>query len=96
MGRIVESPVVSLEKDLLALADGNVYTPQYRGAAFLIRRFAEKTPAELENDLPGLITAVKPLLSSPGELSSYAHVLRAAGEKEKAAFVLRLNSLIFP
>jgi hypothetical protein len=96
MGRIVESPVVSLEKDLQALADGDVYTPQYRGAAFLIRQFAEKNPAELENDLPGLATAVKPLLSSPGELGSYAHVLRAAGEKEKAALVLRLNSLIFP
>jgi hypothetical protein len=96
MGRIVESPVVSLEKDMLALVNGDIYTPQYRGVAFLIREFAEKTPAELENDLSGVAAEVKPLLHSPGELNSYAHVLRAAGEKEKAAWVQHLNSLIFP
>lgn len=95
-GRIVESPVQSLEKDLLAITSGQPYTPKYTGAAFLIRLFGERNKKDIENDLPAIAGQIKPLLQSPGELKSYAHVMNAAGEKEKAGIALRLNSLIFP
>jgi hypothetical protein len=96
LGRIVESPVASLEKDLLVLTGGEPYTPNYRGAAYLIGIFREENAEQVEKDLPGLADRVRPLLSGPSELSSYAHMLQTSGEKDKAAAVLKLNSLIFP
>ena len=96
LGRIVESPVISLEKDLLALLKGGDYSPNYKGAALLIHAFRETGMTEMGKDLPPLAARVKPLVASPGELNSYAHVLRAAGEKEEAGIVLAINALIFP
>jgi len=96
VGRIVESPVVSLEKDLLVLAGGGSYTPNYKGAAFLAGYFREKRTEDMEKELPGLADRLRPLLSSPSELNSYAHVLQAAGEKDRAGIALKLNSMIFP
>jgi hypothetical protein len=96
LGRIVESPHISLEKDLLAILNGEGYSPQYPGGAFMIRLFHEKSSAEIEKQLPDLAAQIRPLVSSPGELRSYAHALQAAGEKDRARVVLELNSLIFP
>jgi hypothetical protein len=96
LGRIVESPVVSLEKDLLSMTTGGDYTPSYPEVAYLIRLFGEKGPEEIEKELPGLSAEVRPLSGSPSGLSSYAHMLRATGQEDKAAMVLKLNALIFP
>jgi len=96
LGRIVESPVLSLEKDLLALTSGEPYTPNYRGAAWLTGVFREGGTVAAEKDLPGLAERLRPMLSSSSELNSYAHVLQAAGEKDKAGIALKLNSMIFP
>jgi len=95
-GRIVESPVQSLEKDLLALVDGDNYVPNYKGAALLVKVFREEKRAKIEGELPELAARIKPLVRSPSELKSYAHVLKAAGEGPKAAIVLQINALIFP
>jgi hypothetical protein len=96
LGRIVESPVQSLEKDLLALLDGEDYVPHYRGAALLVEVFKTRKRSKIEHELPELAARIKPLVRSPSELKSYAHVLRAAGEGEKAAIALQINELIFP
>lgn len=94
-GRIVESPVQSLEKDLLAITTWQPYTPKYKGAAFLIRLFRERKMEDISNNLPAIAEQMKPLLKSPGELKSYAHTMTAAGEKEKAGIAIKLNTLIF-
>jgi hypothetical protein len=96
LGRIVESPVQSLEKDLLALLDGESYIPHYRGVALLVDVFRTEKRSKIEHGLAELAARVKPLVRSPSELKSYAHVLRAAGEGEKAAIALQINELIFP
>lgn len=96
MGRIVESPVQSLEKDLLALTGGENYTPHYEGAALLIKVFREEKRSRIEKELPELAARIKPMVHSPSELKSYAHVLKAAGEPQKADIALQINTLIFP
>jgi len=96
MGRIVESPVLSLEKDLSEVVGGQPYTPNYKGAGYLIRLFKEKKPVEIKKDLPGLALTIKPLLSGAGELNSYAHILQGAGEKERADIVLQLKTMLYP
>jgi hypothetical protein len=96
VGRIVESPVASLEKDLVTLTTGGDYTAQYPEVSALIRLFREKNPQEIEKDLPGVSAELRPLAGSASGLISYAHVLRATGERDKAAIVMKLNEMIFP
>ncbi|MDP4151379.1 MAG: hypothetical protein Q8927_19460 [Bacteroidota bacterium] len=96
MGRVVESPVVSLEKDMLTLTTGGDYTAPYQEVNYLIRLFREKGPEEIEKDLPGVCAELRPLAGSASGLISYAHVLRATGENDKAAIVTKLQGMIFP
>ena len=96
MGRIVESPVASLEKDLLSIVSGASYTPHYQGGALLADVFRRQQVRKVKEHLPELVERLRPLVSSPGELASYAKVLQASGEPEKAQLVRGLNSSLFP
>jgi hypothetical protein len=96
MGRIVESPVSSLEKDLVTLTGGAAYTPRYPGADRLMHVFREEKMETIEKELPELAARIKPLVHSPAELSGYARVMKTAGESRKAAIILQVNALIFP
>lgn len=96
LGRVVESPVQSLEKDLLMLADGGHYVPHYEGVALLAKVLREEKEKRIEKELPELADRLKPVIGSPSELKSYYYVLKAAGEQSKADLTLRLNALIFP
>ena len=96
MGRIVESPVVSLEKDLLSIVSEEHYSPNYRGAALLVEMFHRERVKKMRRHLPQLTEKLKSLVGSSGELTSYAHVLEAAGEKDKAGLVRELNKRLFP
>jgi len=96
MGRIVESPVASLEKDLLAVLSGAPYAPHYQGGAFLASLLRKEKTATLQEQLPELIEKLRPLVSSPGELNSYARTLAASGQPQKAQFVKDLNARLYP
>ena len=96
LGRIIESPVVSLEKDLLSVTGGEAYQPHYGGAWALARLFREKKTAWVRDHEPEVAAQLKPLVGSSGELVSYTRVLKAAGEGEKAAITLQINALLFP
>jgi hypothetical protein len=96
IGRIVESPVISLEKDLAAVAGKGSYTPHYPGADRLMHVFREEKLATIEKELPALAARIKPLVHSPAELKGYARVMRTAGEERKASIILQVNALIFP
>lgn len=96
LGRVVESPVQSLERDLLAITGEGHYMPHYEGVTLLATTFSKEKPKKIEKELPELAGRIKPLLGSSSELKSYAHVLKAAGEVRQADLTLRLNNLIFP
>lgn len=96
IGRIVESPVASLEKDLLSITSGTAYTPHYQGGALLAEIFRKEKVGNVKKHLPQLTGRLKPLVSTPGDLSSYAKVLQATGQPEKADIVRDLNARLFP
>jgi hypothetical protein len=96
LGRVVESPVNTLEKDLLSILSGEPYTPKYPGEAMLAALFRQQKVKQIRRDLPQLTEKLRPLINSSGELTSYAHVLNAAGDKEKAGLVLELKTRLFP
>jgi len=96
LGRVVESPVASLEKDLLSIVSGVSYSPKYPGEALLAALFHQEKIKKIRRQLPQLTEKLRPLVSSSGELVSYAHVLDAAGDKEKADLVRELKTRLFP
>jgi hypothetical protein len=96
LGRIVESPVISLEKDLLAILDGNAYAPHYPAGPFLANLFRTSSIPEIRKDLPAIAGQIRPLVKWNWELRSFAHVLAAAGEKDKADVLLEISASIFP
>jgi tetratricopeptide (TPR) repeat protein len=96
MGRIIESPVVSLEKDLLKITNGDVYTPNYRAVAFLIEAFKQTNASDIENEYPDLTGKLKSLSSGASELNTYGYVLMSAHEMQKAGIVFKLNAQLYP
>jgi hypothetical protein len=96
IGRIVESPVYSLEKDLQAILLREPYPPHYRLVALLSQLFRSQPLAYLETDLPGLVVKAKELAAGPFELNTYGYVLMAAREYEKSKLVFTMNTMVYP
>ncbi|MBS1598010.1 MAG: hypothetical protein JST75_07275 [Bacteroidetes bacterium] len=96
IGRIVESPIISLEQDLQDITTGKNYIPNYRVVPLLDILFKEKSMDNLQKDISNIAITAKPLISSVAELRSYGHVLTAQGEMDKARIAFVLNSLLYP
>jgi len=100
INRIIESPAVSLEKDLLHIVQGEAYVSAYPGAGILIRRLKENTAAGLPADKEKLITELKPVVRTERDLNSLAwewmRKNRPAEDKEKALLALHINKALYP
>ena len=96
MNRIVEYPVVSLEKDLLVIMKEGSYQPNYKAAAYLLQLFKEKSAAGMTGDTVQLTEKLKHLVQNSAELNSLGYVWMAANENDKALFVLQLNAALYP
>lgn len=96
IGRIVESPVISLEQDLFDIIEKKKYAPKYRIVPYLVNLFGQKSVVEIQNDLENIASSTRPLMIHVAELRSYGHVLMAAGETDKALIVFELNALLYP
>ena len=96
VGRIVESPLTTLEKDLLAIAEGKNYSPKYPGTAYLINQFQTpgwmSTPAAHEQ----VAEQLRPLIGQWGELASFGRVMLIAGETDRAIDAMRINTILYP
>jgi len=95
-GRIIESPVISLEKDLLAIAGGEKYKPNYEAVSKLIDFMKNNKTQDRESKISQLSTLVKPFSKSANELNTYGYVKMAANEMDKAEIAFRLNIVLYP
>ncbi|WP_276481195.1 hypothetical protein [Paraflavitalea pollutisoli] len=95
-GRIVESPIVSLEKDLLAIVQKQPYTPKYPGVAYLIQQFQssnwQATPAMYEQ----AAAQMKPQIKHWGELASFSRVMLTSGYTDRAIDAMQIATLLYP
>ena len=96
MNRLVEYPVVSLEKDLLSILTASPYQPNYKGAAYLLRLSKEKKPTDIVKDSTGVAEQLKSLVRNSAELNSLGYVWMSAGEMDKALLAFELNAVMFP
>ena len=94
MGRIIESPLGSLEKDLLAIAQQQSYQSNYRAIEYWSRNVPNKNLDDAA--LQQLVPTLKPLCRHYGEFNSYGYVLLAAKNNAEALRIFKLNTMIYP
>jgi hypothetical protein len=95
-GRIVESPVASLEKDLLSIAGGANYTPNYPAVWWLSTRLRSYAEEMRDEEFITLADSIRARTSSENELATYSKVLFQRGDTSSAVLVSRLNTVVFP
>lgn len=94
LNRIVETPIVSLEKDLLAVLNKNVYAPKYKA---LLAWKKEKNTDKLMGDerLNALAARYKNICLHAGEFNAYGYVLMSNKKMIEALNVFKLNVLLY-
>lgn len=95
IGRIVEEPVESLEKDLNTILNGEEYETAYPVAGKLIEYFNSHSLKELEKKKSDLIKEFEGS-ENVYELNTYGYVLWTSFQIPKAQFVFELNTKLFP
>ncbi|PWU04241.1 MAG: hypothetical protein C5B52_01820 [Bacteroidetes bacterium] len=96
LGRIVESPVESLEKDLAKILSGNGYEPHYKAISWIQRQWKQRSLSELIADSIAVLKSLSALAEDSYGLNTYGYVLCAAEQWEKADLVFNWNAHLFP
>ena len=96
LGRIIESPVNSLEKDLFEIVNDENYQAHYKIVSFLANLLQKNKTLYTDQDLNALAERIMPMAVSSGELNTYGYVLLAAHQTDKSRIVFRLNTLLYP
>jgi thiol-disulfide isomerase/thioredoxin len=95
IGRIVESPVVSLEKDILSIVKNDRYTPKYK-AIPQWNKVKGRHKIRSEKALRSIAITLKPVCNFWGEFNGLGYMLFTSDRKKEAFNVFRLNTIMFP
>ncbi|MFK7952414.1 MAG: hypothetical protein AB8B73_06175 [Ekhidna sp.] len=96
IGRIVEEPVVSLEKDFAQIMKGEEYETAYPVAFDMINKLNKYSLKELRKMTQELIKEYREKSVSRSELNTYGYVLWASWDLMKAEFVFEFNTKLYP
>ncbi len=96
VGRIVESPKISLEKDVLTISKGEGYTPHYEVVQALERLFEEYEAQDVLAMKDSLAITYKGKVKNKYELNTYGLVLFSSFQMTEARVAYEINRLIFP
>ncbi len=96
VNRIVEFPVLSLEKDLLAIVSNQAYQHNYFAYSSIKRWLADGSLANDNISNQGLAMQVKPYLKGEGDLNTCAYVLMAQDKMKEAVKIFKINYALFP
>ena len=96
ISRIVEHPVLSLERDLLAIVSHQDYTPNYASYVLLSQWLTAGLLSDENVSTRGLAKQIDRLVSSEGELNTAGEVLRGRGQLQEAVKVYEVNVALFP
>lgn len=94
ISRLVEHPVLSLERDLLAILSGNEYEPNYASYPVVRRWLADGLLADPNVSPRGLANEVRHIVSTEGELSAAGLVLLTRGDVDEAVKLCQVNCVL--
>lgn len=96
IGRIVERPITSLEKDLSAILHQQSYEHNYQAIEYWLKKVKginkEMTPATIE----AVAAALKGKTKHQGEFNAYGYMLLGQKKYVQAINVFNLNVLLYP
>lgn len=95
VNRIVESPVVSLEQDILHIIEDK-YTPNHHIVTLTNQLLDDLGAKKLVKKADRNIKKLQEHAQKTSQLNTYASVLFYAGQTEEAIAVLQLNTLLYP
>lgn len=96
IGRIVETPNESLEKDIAIILSKLPYTPKYRALYYWNKYVSNKSKLMSDKDIANYATILKSIVKHSGELNSYGYVLMAAKKHNEAINIFKINCAIYP
>lgn len=96
LGRILETPLESFEKDLITISAGLPYTPKYKAANWWLQHKVQKTALLSEDELNTLAIKLKPITRSGSEFNSLGYTLLGQKKYNEALNVFKLNCIIYP
>ena len=96
IGRIVESPAETIERDLLKIFSKRQYSSNYYTYP-LVKGWLKEELLQDENiNARGLAFQLKPIVLNESELNSCAYVLMAQANLKEAIAIFRINANLFP
>lgn len=96
LGRVVETPLESFEKDLITITAGLPYTPKYKAANWWLINGGKKTALLSEDELANFANKLKPIVRNGSEFNSLGYTLLGQKKYSQALNVFKLNCTIYP
>jgi thiol-disulfide isomerase/thioredoxin len=96
VGRIVEYPTETMERDLLKMFSKEEYVPNYFGYPQIIQWMNGGLLSDENISARGLAMQLKNRIASESELNACGYVMIAQGNLKEAIAVLRINVNLFP
>ncbi len=95
INRIVESPVVSLEQDILHIIENN-YMPNHHIVTATNELLEDLGTEKFIKKSKKHLKELQPYAEKTSQLNTYASVLFYAGHTEKALAILQFNTMLYP
>ena len=96
VNRIVESPVETLERDMLSIIQNEGYRPNYRAVSYLEQLMNEQSIEQLQSNELTVLSNLSEIIKGCYELNTYAYVKLRAQQLEVALYIFDLNAKLFP
>lgn len=96
IGRIIETPVNSLETDIAQILLGVPSKPKYKVVNAFQKLFQEKGKTYIESNKELLARRTRYTTNNSNELNGYGYFLLGRNEAEEAVIIFEINALAFP
>lgn len=95
VNRITEFPVLSMERDLLAIFSNQNYTPQYPAYGEVTKWLNDGTLADENISPQSLAPQLRPKVGSMNDLNTCGYILMREGKMKEAVKIFRINATLF-
>ena len=96
INRINEFPVQTIERDLMAILQNEVYVPNYKTFTLVTKWLKEAVLTDSNLSVRGLTNQLRSSVSDEYELNSLAYLLLKQQKQKQALIIFRVNAALYP